>query len=54
MTADRLVLPVHAFYGARVGEFLAQPLEAVLGALAARAALEFRDNQPQQARAWRE
>lgn len=30
MTADRSVLAVHAFYGAPVGEFLAQPLDAVL------------------------
>ena len=45
---------MHAFYGARVGEFMAQSPDAVLGALTTRAALEFRANQPEQAHAWRE
>jgi hypothetical protein len=45
--------PVHAFYGARVGEFTRTPLHAVVGALTTRAALEFRGNQPEQAHAWR-
>jgi hypothetical protein len=52
--SDNAISPVNAFYGARVGEFLATPPEAVVGALATRAALEFRGNQPEQARAWRE
>jgi hypothetical protein len=54
MTLDRAIPPVNAFYGARVGEFLATPAEAVVGALTTRAALEFRGNQPEQALAWGE
>jgi hypothetical protein len=51
MTTDPTV-PVHAFYGARVDEFVAQAPESILGVLTTRAALEFRGNQPEQARAW--
>jgi hypothetical protein len=54
VTADHRIVPVHAFYGARVAAFMAEPLEAVVGALTTRAALEFRGNQPEQAHAWRE
>jgi hypothetical protein len=54
VSADHRIVPVHAFYGARVAAFMAEPLEAVVGALTTRAALEFRGNQPEQAHAWRE
>jgi hypothetical protein len=53
MTIDA-VASSHAFYGARVDEFMAQSPESVVGSLTTRAALEFRGNQPEQARAWRE
>jgi hypothetical protein len=54
MISDSPTGPVHAFFGARVGEFVALSAEAVVGALTTRAALEFRGNQPEQARAWRD
>jgi hypothetical protein len=44
--------PLHAFYGATVSEFLAEAPETVVGALTTRAALEFRGNEREQARAW--
>ncbi len=44
--------PVNSFYGARVAEFMAEDPRAVVGALTTRAALEYRGNQPEQARAW--
>jgi hypothetical protein len=54
VTAGHPTAPVHAFYAARVGEFMEQRPEDVVGALTTRAALEFRGNQPEQARAWQE
>lgn len=44
--------PINAFYGARVAEFMASSLEAVVGALTTRSSLEYRGNQPEQVRAW--
>jgi hypothetical protein len=44
--------PAHAFYGARVSEFLTQAPETVVGLLTTRAALEFRGGEREQARAW--
>jgi hypothetical protein len=52
--AENLKGPAHAFYGASVGDFMAQSDESVVGALATRAASEFRGNQPEQVRAWQE
>jgi hypothetical protein len=49
-----LTVPVHAFYGARVDEFMEQSPEAIAAVLARRASLELRGNQPEQARAWSE
>ena len=45
-------MPLHAFYGASVAEFMVRPAEEVLGILTTRAALEFRGSEPEQARAW--
>lgn len=45
---------VNAFFGARVGQFVAMSVDSVVGTLTTRAALEFRGNQPEQARAWRD
>jgi len=45
---------VRAPYGAQIADFLSAPVETVLGALTTHAALRFRGNQPEQARAWRD
>jgi hypothetical protein len=52
-TRDCSAAPMQTFYGARIDEFMATPTDAIVGALTTRAALEFHDNQPEQARAWR-
>lgn len=44
--------PLNAFYGASIPEFLCEQAESVVGALASRAALEFRGGEREQARAW--
>jgi len=54
LTSHHRVTSMHAFYGARVDEFIAAAPDAVVGTLTTRAALEFRANQPEQARAWRD
>jgi hypothetical protein len=46
--------PMHAYYRARVKEFMAQSPEVVVGALTSRSALEFRGNERQQVRAWKD
>jgi len=45
-------VPLNAFYGASIREFLGQEADSVLGVLASRAALEFRGSEREQARAW--
>jgi hypothetical protein len=49
---DPAQTPAHAFYGARVEEFVAQAPETVVGLLTTRAALEFRGGEREQVRAW--
>jgi hypothetical protein len=46
--------PVNSFYGARVAEFMSDDPNNVVGVLATRASLEYRGNQPEQARSWRD
>jgi hypothetical protein len=54
MITDASNMAVQAFYGAHVKDFMMDRPEAVVGLLTTRAALEYRGNQPEQARAWQE